>query len=291
MTLEQLRIFVAVAERLHFTQAARDLHLTQSAVSAAVAALETRIGMDLFHRIARHVELSSEGAAFLVEAKQVLAAARHAEAALDEMSGLHRGRLVVMGSQTIATYWLPPLLYKFHQRYPGISIQLSIGNTAQVAAAVISGEGELGVVEGTVDAPVLMQKPVDHDRMALVMGGTHIWAAEQALEAEHLRRLPWILREPGSGTRAAIIGLLASRGLVLQDVEVVLELPSNEAVRAAVEAGAGASVLSMLVVGTSLKARSLRAASLALPGRKFIAVHHVDRRLGGAARAFMGMMA
>ena len=107
MTLEQLRVFVAVAERQHVTRAARALNLVQSAVSAAVAGLEKRHGIKLFHRVGRGVELTEAGTCFLVEARAVLARAAAAETVLDEFGGLQRGSLFVQASQTIASYWLP----------------------------------------------------------------------------------------------------------------------------------------------------------------------------------------
>ncbi|MDR3439202.1 LysR substrate-binding domain-containing protein [Telmatospirillum sp.] len=290
MTLEQLRIFVAVAERLHFTQAAQALGLTQSAVSAAIAALEGRYGVDLFHRIGRHVELSAAGTVFLTEAREVLAAAGQAETAFDELAGLRRGRLAVMGSQTIATYWLPPRLLAFHRAHPGITLDLTIGNTAQVAEAVASGEKELGFVEGLVDNTALEVAAVDDDRLALVVGQQHAWAADRALDRDDFLRLPWVLRESGSGTRAATEALLATRQLTLADVTVCLELPSNESVRSAIEAGAGATVLSLLVAATGLRAGVLKAAACALPTRRFWRLRHRERRLSGAARAFVASL-
>lgn len=287
MTLEQLRIFVAVAERLHFTQAARELGLTQSAVSAAIAALEGRYDVALFDRVGRHVELTAAGSSFLLEARQVLAAAGRAETALDELTGLARGHLAVMGSQTTATYWLPPQLLRFRNNHPGISVDMSIGNTSQVVAAVLDGDVELGFVEGSVSSPSLEAWPVALDRLVLVVGKQHGWAADCALGAEELGKLPWVLREVGSGTRAATEALLASRQMSLADVTVALELPSNEAVRTAVEAGAGATVLSLLVAATGLRAGVLKAAGCALPSRHFTAVKHGERRLSRAAEAFL----
>jgi len=290
MTLEQLRIFVAVAERLHVTQAAQALGLTQSAASAAIAALEGATGVRLFDRVGRGIALSAEGEAFLGEARAVLQSARRAEEVLGELAGLSRGRLAVMASQTVGTYWLPPLLEAFHRAHPGVAIALSLGNTAQVVAAVHEGEVELGVVEGDIDDPTVDLRPVAEDRLVLVVGRAHVWASDRALDAEAFRRLPWVLREPGSGTRAATEALLASRGLTLADVTVSLELPSNEAVRIAVEAGAGATVQSTLVVGTSLKAGLLKAAACALPGRRFTLLQHRQRGPSRAARAFLATL-
>src|SRR3982074_3537060 len=107
MTLEQLRVFVAVAERQHVTRAAAVLNLAQSAVSAAIAALEARHGAKLFHRVGRGVELTEAGALFLVEARAVLARAEAAELVLSELGNLKRGSLAGHASQTIASYWLP----------------------------------------------------------------------------------------------------------------------------------------------------------------------------------------
>ena len=160
MTLEQLRIFVAVAEHLHMTRAASALNMTQSGTSAAVAALETRYGTPLFHRIGRRIELTEAGQLFLPEARAVLQRAAAAELALNELSGLLRGSLSLHASQTIANNWLPPFLHTYHRQHPGIRIGLTIGNTAQVAAAVLAGEADLGFVEGEVDAPVLAKRAV-----------------------------------------------------------------------------------------------------------------------------------
>lgn len=289
MTLEQLRIFAAVAERLHFTQAAEALGLTQSAVSAAIAALESRYGIELFHRVGRRVELTSTGQAFLEDARDVLSAAGRAEDNLAELTGLKRGHLKVIGSQTVATYWLPRRLLAFHERHPGIEVSLAIGNTAQVAAGVLAGEAELGFVEGEVTAPVLDVRPIDEDRLVMAIGEKYAWAADRALTAEDFKTLPWVLREPGSGTRAATEALLASRRLRLADVTISLELPSNEAVLAAVEAGAGATVLSLMVVSTGLKAGVLKAAACAMPTRRFSVLRHKERRLSGAAKAFLAL--
>jgi len=129
MTLEQLRIFVAVAERQHVTQAARALNLAQSAASHAIAALETRYDTKLFDRVGRHIELTEAGHAFLAEARAVLARAERAELALSEFGTLQRGTLTVQASQTIASYWLPRHLVAFRRAHPQISIRLTVGNT------------------------------------------------------------------------------------------------------------------------------------------------------------------
>ena len=141
MTLEQLRIFIAVAERQHVTRAADALNLAQSAVSASVAALEAQYRTKLFHRVGRGIELTEAGAFFLDEARAVLARAHGAEIVLAELGGLMRGTLTVVASQTIASYWLPRHLVTFHARYPAIKIALRIRNSSQVAEGRAGGRG------------------------------------------------------------------------------------------------------------------------------------------------------
>ena len=132
MTLEQLRIFAAVAEREHVTQAAAVLNLTQAAVSASVAALETQHGVKLFDRVGRGVALTAAGRQFLPEAQALLARAAAAVAALDDFAGLKRGRVKICASQTIASYFLPLVLAGFCKSHPGVQVELAVGNTGQV---------------------------------------------------------------------------------------------------------------------------------------------------------------
>jgi DNA-binding transcriptional LysR family regulator len=129
MTLEQLRVFIAVAERQHMTRASAALNLAQSAVSATIALLEERHGAKLFHRVGQGIELTEADTLFLPEARAVLARAEAAELVLSELVGLKRGALAVQASQTIASYWLPRHLVAFRRAYPGIDIRLGVGNT------------------------------------------------------------------------------------------------------------------------------------------------------------------
>ncbi len=210
MTLEQLRIFVAVAEREHVTRAAEALHLAQSAVSAAVSALEGRHGAKLFHRVGRGIALTEAGALFLGEARAVLARAAAAELALSELGGLKRGTLSVMASQTIAGYWLPRHLVAFRGRHPGVGIRLGVGNTAEVAAAVLAGTADLGFVEGAHADPALVGRRVARDQLVVVVAPGHPWAGRRRPAAGRRGETEWVLREPGSGTRSAFEAALAA---------------------------------------------------------------------------------
>jgi DNA-binding transcriptional LysR family regulator len=291
LTLEQLRIFVAVAERQHMTRAAEALNLTQSAVSSAVAALEERCAVPLFDRIGRRIELTEAGHVLLVEARGVLARAAAAERALADLTGLKRGHLTIQASQTIASYWLPRYLVRFHEAYPGVEIDLAIGNTAQVAKAVADGLADLGFVEGMVETTPVEARIVGHDRMLLVVSPRHAWAGRAAAPSlPELTSARWVMREPGSGTRSVLAHYLEAQGRALADLDIALTLPSNEALAAAVVAGAGATVLSELVVAGDIDAGRLAVVPLDLAERPFFVLSHAERYPGRAAAALLALV-
>jgi len=284
MTLDQLRVFVAVAEREHVTHAAAELNLTQSATSAAIHALETRYATKLFNRIGRRIELTQAGRLFLIEARAVLARASAAETVLAELAGLKRGSLALAASQTVGNYWLPALMHRYRASYPGITLGLTIANTETVAAAVVDGIVDVGFVEGAVDNPVLSVRSVGDDEMVLVVNAAQPRRKRQPVSALDLKSMRWVTREHGSATRMLFEQAISKAGLRMSDVDIVLELPSNEAVRAAVEDGAGAAILSRLVVGASLDSGSLVALNFALPKRQFFALRHKERSVTNAER-------
>jgi len=287
MTLDQLRIFVAVAERQHVTRAAEALNMAQSAASASIVALEGRHGAKLFHRVGRGIELTEAGALFLPEACAVLARAEAAELVLSELGGLKRGTLLVQASQTIASYWLPRHLVAFRRAHPGIDVRLTVGNTSQVAMAIHQGLAELGFVEGQVDDSVLDNEVITRDRMLIVVGSDHPWAERPAIVPANLVDSAWVLREAGSGTRSAFEAALDGFGIAPADLPVALVLPSNESVRAAVEAGMGATALSASVAVPSIEAGLLHPVSLALPDRDFHVLRHRERYRSRAAGALL----
>jgi DNA-binding transcriptional LysR family regulator len=291
MTLEQLRIFVAVAERQHMTRAAEALGLAQSAVSAAVATLESRHGVTLFHRVGRRIELTEGGRVFLGEAKAVLTRAAAAELALVEVGGLKRGTLSVHASQTIASYWLPQYLVRFHQAYPAIDIRLAVGNTAQVAEAVGSGAAELGFVEGMVDDPGLMDEAIPGDRLVVVVGMSHPWVKRRRLEPQDLIDAEWVVRERGSGTRSEFEAALRAIGIKPRRLKYALEVPSNEAVCSAVVAGAGATAISEMVVEALILTGRLHRVAFDLPARSFHVLRHRERYQSKAAQALRAIIA
>ena len=213
MTLEQLRIFIAVAEKQHVTQAASELNLTQSATSAAIAALEARYGVKLFDRVGRGIVLTQTGRDFLGEARAVVARAKAAAQVLNDLAGLKRGSLTIAASQTVANYWLPGRIQTFHTAHPGIELRLTIANTEQVALAVHEGSADLGFVEGDVDDASLAISKIDGDLLVVVVGMKHPWVGRSRITPKDLLTTAWVLREHGSGTRSMFEAALRKYGI------------------------------------------------------------------------------
>ncbi|HEX7777517.1 MAG TPA: LysR substrate-binding domain-containing protein [Parvibaculum sp.] len=289
MTLEQLRIFVAVAEREHVTRAAGALGLTQSAVSSAIAALEARHDTRLFDRVGRRIELTAAGREFLVEARAVLARAHTAEMVLGDLGTLARGTLNVQASQTIASYWLPARLVRFRKAYPKIEIRLAAGNTETVSRAVLEGAADLGFVEGAIKDPSLAAVEVGSDRLVLVVGAGHPLANRRRIGVPELTGVAWVVREAGSGTRSEMEAALTALKVPIHAREIALELPSNEAVRAAAEEGAGIAGMSELVAAQGLQTGTLKRLDVEMPSRPFLALRHKERRLSKAAGALFAL--
>ncbi|AHJ66031.1 LysR family transcriptional regulator [Granulibacter bethesdensis] len=285
MTLEQLRIFIGVAEREHVTRAAEALNVTQSAASGAIAALEARYGVALFHRIGRGITLTEAGRAFLDEARLVMRQAAHAEKILAEFTGMARGTLSIVASQTIASYWLPARLAAFRTLYPQIELALGIDNTEGVAARILDGSADLGFIEGMINEASLARWVVATDPMVLV---SHENAGP--VDTQWLRTARWIMREQGSGTRSTCDGIIKAHGIDPASLTIAMTLPSNEAVRSAVEAGAGVAMLSRLVVERALMRGDLIELPLVLPDRSFHALRHKERSRSRAADAFTDLI-
>ncbi len=178
MTLEQLRIFLAVSEMLHFTRAAEALYITQPAVSAAIQTLETEYGTRLFHRIGRHIEITDAGKLLQGEAQKILDHVQLTERGLRELNNLQRGELKLGASLTVGNYWLPEKISQFKQLYPGIYINCKLGNAEEICEGTAVGMYDLGLVTGEIKASLqhcLEKEEVGSDRLQIVVSKFHPW--------------------------------------------------------------------------------------------------------------------
>lgn len=287
MTLDQLAAFVAVAERRHFTRAADAIGRSQPAISAAIAALEAEYELKLFHRVGRSVELTEAGTLLLDEARAILSQVRLTESRLLDLNGLRHGDIAVGASQTIGNYWLPARLARFATDHPGISTGLSIGNTEEIAEAVSSGRIDLGLIEGPVEGANLALETFGADHLVLVVGRDHPWFARSDVSWPDLGESRWVMRESGSGTRAMFQSALTEQGMDLADLPLLAELPSGEALRAAVAAAPVAAMLSSLVVEDALAHGQLACPSPIRIRRDFTLLLDGRRYRSAAIEAFI----
>ena len=293
MTLDQLQVFIAVAEREHITRAASALGLAPPSVSAAVASLEREFGTKLFHRVGRGIAATEGGRLLLEQARALVNHADAVKLAMREFAGLARGRLAIKASQTIASHFLPPRLVDFHQAYPGVALVVSIGNSTQVVEAIIRGNIELGFIEGPEEElqdSCLAVEMIAPDDLVAVVSVNHPWGIMKKFTIDDLTAGKWVLREDGSGTRAAFVKALDALGIPYGSLNIAIELPSNEAVLAAVLAGAGASILSARVCADAIKAGTLKCLPVSLAPRAFYAVQHADHYRSRAVSALLEIL-
>jgi len=297
MTLEQLRIFLAVAEHLHFTHAADALFITQPAVSAAIHNLETEYGLKLFHRIGRRTEITDAGTLLRVEAQKILDQVKLMERGLREFNQLQQGELNLGASFTVGNYWLPEKLSQFKRLYPGITIHCTLANADDICTGTASGLYDLGLIAGAIkpmQKKVLQEETVGSDHLEIIVGKGHPWFEQSQVSLGELRQSPWVMREPGSGTQQMFEQALARWGILPGDLGTLLVCKSSEMVKAVVESGVGATALPELMVKKELRLKTLKAirvvdemgTTMDKITRPILQLKHCQRFQTRAAKAF-----
>ncbi|GAB4256454.1 LysR substrate-binding domain-containing protein [Deferrisoma sp.] len=287
MTFRHLEAFVAVAREGGFTRAAERLCLTQPTVSGQIRELEEDLGLELFHRLPRAVELTDAGKALLPKALDVLAARDRFAQEAAALRGVVAGELAVHASTIPGEYLLPPVLARFKAEHPGVRVVLEVADTSEVLRRVEAGEAGVGIV-GSEAGGDLLSEPLWGDRIVLLVPAG--WPVADRIAPEDLGDLPLVAREPGSGTRRTVEAALGDRRV---HPRVVAELGSTTAVLEAVKAGLGAGFVSERAAAEALASGRVR--SVAVDGvvpvsRRFLAVWHPRRALGPAARALLEIL-
>ncbi|WP_228041369.1 MULTISPECIES: LysR substrate-binding domain-containing protein [Planktothrix] len=303
MTLEQLRIFLAVAEHLHFTRAAENLYITQPAVSAAIQSLETEYRVKLFHRIGRHVEITEAGQLLQLEAQKILEQVALTERGLKELNNLQRGELKLGSSLTIGNYWLPEKISQFQRQYSGIIVNCTLANTEEICLGTANGHFDLGLIEGEVKPSLqklLSQEEVGSDRLLIIVGQSHPWFNREKVDLTELKNTDWVMREPGSGTQQRLEEALQNWGINLSELKVILVLNTGEMVKSVVEEGHVAAGISELMVKKELKLgilKAIRIVDYRQPSRKelelirpFLKIKHCQRFQTRISQTFEKML-
>jgi len=287
-TLKQLRLFESVARLGSHTRAARDLHLTQPAVSIQMKNLEGYVGLPLFEQIGKTLGVTEAGRVLLDHARAVLAEMESLQSAVDQLKGLKTGRLRI-SSVTTVNYFASTLLRTFCERYPGITVAMGVANREQLL-------GELE--ENTIDMAIMGRPPVESglaaepfldNPLVIVAPPDHPLARRKSVPLSVLSEQAFLMREPGSGTRGAMERYFAQRGIA---ITTSIEVSGAEALKQGVQAGLGLAMMSRDAV--ELEIASGRLVELKVPGlpihRKWFLVHRQNKRLSPAAEAFKALV-
>lgn len=244
MNFHQLHIFHTVAERGSFSSAAQLLHMTQPAVTMQVQALEEYYGTKLLNRSTKKIELSEAGRALFPYAQKSIDIAREADVAMSSFAHMLQGRLQLGASLTIGEYALPRLLGPFGQQYPQINIMMKVMNTTQIIEEICKHQLNFGLIEAPIQHPDMVIDAVMQDELKLIVPADHPLADRDVVNLEEMLEYPFVLREQGSGTRQVMEDQFIQQGFNLEDIQTVMELGSTGAVKSAVEAGLGITMLS-----------------------------------------------
>ncbi|WP_340398847.1 selenium metabolism-associated LysR family transcriptional regulator [Paenibacillus sp. FSL H8-0079] len=244
MNFHQLHIFYTVAEKGSFSAAAQALHMTQPAVTMQIQSLEDYFGTKLLHRSTKKIELSEAGRTLLPHAKRSVELVRQTDEAMSAFTQMLQGRLQLGASLTIGEYVLPRMLGPFALQYPDISIVMKVMNTTQIMDDILKHQLNFGLIEAPVHHPDMIVEPVMQDELKLIVPAGHDLAKRSKVNLEDVMNYPFVLREKGSGTRQVMEDQLQKKKIDPQDMNVVMELGSTGAVKSAVEAGVGITMLS-----------------------------------------------
>jgi len=294
LTIHQLRVFCAVARLLSYTRAAEELGCQQPTVSALVAELERATQLTLLEQWGRQLALTDEGRELYTHAQEVIAAADEARRSMEEAAPvageIAKGvPLRVAGDTTVGTYVLPSLMGVFHQRRPDVVLNLRVANRAAVRAALLAGEVDLAIAGRPPAVDGLVVEPFLDNLLVAIASPEHVLAGQSRIALARLAEEVFLMREVGSGTRAAVEELFEVWGIPLQ---IGMVLGHVEAIKRAVAAGLGVSVLSEMAVR-----REIRSGMLAMldvehfPMRRHWYISRLEQRpLNASAAEFLAFL-
>lgn len=258
----KLKVFRVVADSLNFRRAAEELHLTQPAVTSQIKTLEESLGIALFDRLGRDINLTPAGIALLQYVRQIEAITNEAVAALVPF-GSQQGLEVKIGaSHTIAVYLLPKLLPQLLREWPKLRIHVIGSSTNEVLHALTAHQISVGLIEAPAFRPDLKVEVFGEDEITLIVRPDHHWAKKPFLKAAELIQEPILLREVGSGMRRFVEEYLEKNGVLRQQLRAIIDINSTEAIICAVEAGLGVGFVPFVALDKALKVGSVKAIQL-----------------------------
>ncbi len=287
MNFNQLRIFYSVAKNSSVTLAAKELFLTQPAVSIQIHLLEEDHSVKLFDRSGKGITITEEGRLLLSYAERIFNLSDEMEEALRQMKSLDKGRLKIGSSRTIGSYYLPQLFEIFKLKYPHIEIQMDISNSSRVIEEILSFQNDIGFIGIDYFHKNLVLKPFIKERLVLITPPDHELTHKKVISFKDLNGQKIIMREKGSGTMELIKQELTKNKV---SVETVMELGSNEAIKRTVEAGLGVSIISNNVVKREKDQGRIKVLHFSNNKdiiRYFYIIYHKDKYLSDLLKTFL----
>ncbi|AGL01394.1 selenium metabolism-associated LysR family transcriptional regulator [Desulfoscipio gibsoniae] len=291
MNFKQLEAFVRVAELQSFTRAAKQLYMSQPAVSFQIKALEEDLSVTLFLRSERKVALTEAGRLLYPEAKQMLGHYNKIRAGLDALRGLKAGHMLIGASTIPGEYILPGIIGSFRIKYPGVQVGMRIAGSGDVLRWVQERDIDLGVVGAIGRQENLQFEKWLDDELVLVVPPGHCWSGEN-IDISELVGEKLILREEGSGTRRSMFDILIKHGINIDHLNVEMELGSTRSVISAVQAGMGIAFVSRWAAADVIEAGKVGKTELQgiSMNRSFYVVQFQPCMVNYAADAFVKML-
>lgn len=258
MNYERLKTFITVAEKSSFSEAAKRLFVTQPTITSQVKALENELDTKLFERTTKKVEMTQAAKVLLAYAKDIVQMNDAARKEISQMESLSYGDLRMGCSLTIGEYYLPAFLKRFNKAYPLIQIQVSIANSTQIMERIEDQVIDVGLIETRIEDDHIQMEPFLEDELVLIAPPDYLTDGN-TITLEQIQQTPIIFREEGSGTREVMRHYLQQTGLSEDDLNILMELGSTEAVKAVVESGLGVSFISKKAIQKEEKLGLLKA--------------------------------
>ena len=262
MADRRLQVFYTVAKQLSFTKAAELLYMTQPAVTFQVKQLEEHFNTRLFERSHSKITLTPAGEVAMEYAERILNLSSEMDTRLGELTGQISGTLLVGASTTIAEYMLPRLLGDFKAQYPNVHARLMVANSEAIEAKIADHTLDVGLIEAPSHHPQLMSHICCEDELVAICSPKHAVAQYTSITPVQLAELPYVSRESGSGTREVMDDYFRQNGVQPEDLHIVMELGSREAIKGAVEAGLGIAIVSRATIQKEIKLGDLIAIPL-----------------------------
>ncbi len=289
LNLHQLATFQVVAKHCSYVRAAEELHFSQPAISAQIRQLEETLGVKLFDQIGRKTHLTQAGEELYRYSQRIFSVIEEMWETMEALRSPYYGRLSVGADTTVGTYVIPDLLGKFHKSYPEVEITLEVVNRSALVDALLNNRVDLAVMGRVPDEVPVTIEPFKPNELVLIAAPTHRLAGRENVPFEELAREHFLLREIGSGTRAALEAVFQEEGLPLL---VSMQVGNNSAIKQGVAAGLGIALISRAAIDMELETHRL--VILDVEGfpimRQWRIVHLKDKHLSATARAFKAFL-